>query len=139
MKKCSTCAEEKPLSEYYKNKLSKDGYHGECKPCNRVRAKNWYKNNPTRSKHNRLSKAYGISFDEYTELLKKQNNNCAICSCKLLNNKDTCVDHCHTTSIVRGVLCTNCNILLGQAKDSLEILKSAQKYLQKHAKKFLKK
>jgi hypothetical protein len=132
MKICSNCKINKPLSEYYKNITGKNGLHGECKPCNRIRAKKWYKDNPDRGKHNRLKKAYGISLEQYTEMLKNQNNKCLICDIELFQDKNTCVDHCHTENKVRGILCTNCNILLGQAKDSIEILKSAQKYLEKY-------
>ncbi len=132
MKNCNKCGIEKPLSEYYKNAITKDGHHGECKPCNNARAKKWYKDNPDRGKHNRLKKHYGISFSKYLEMLKDQNNKCLICNCELLQDKNTCIDHCHTTNKVRGVLCTNCNILLGQARDSVDILKSAQTYLEKY-------
>ena len=139
MKKCSTCAANKPLSEFYKNKLTKDGYHGEGKHCNRTRAKNWYKNNPNRSKHNRLKKAYGISFDQYSGMLQNQKGLCAICKVVLANDKNTCVDHNHKTYQIRGILCTHCNFILGHAKDSIKILKSAQKYLQKYDKKAIEK
>jgi len=33
MKKCSKCGIEKPLSEFYKRKASKDGHRGTCKIC----------------------------------------------------------------------------------------------------------
>ena len=36
MKKCNRCGEEKELSEFYKNKGTKDGHLNQCKKCNRV-------------------------------------------------------------------------------------------------------
>jgi hypothetical protein len=134
MKKCNACGKQKPLSEFYKNKITKDGHHGECKPCNKTRATKWYKNNLNRNKNTRLNKSYGISLEQYLQMLEKQENKCAICDIKLTKDRHTCVDHCHSTNKIRGILCTNCNILLGQAKDSIKILKSAQKYLNKYTK-----
>jgi len=59
------------------------------------------------------------------ELLVKQGGLCAICgkSCKLN------VDHCHETNKIRGLLCFNCNLLLGHAKDNISILSNAIEYL----------
>lgn len=41
------------------------------------------------------------------------------------------VDHCHDTGVVRGALCQSCNFLLGNARDSVDVLFSAIKYLVK--------
>ncbi|MFJ2767977.1 endonuclease VII domain-containing protein [Streptomyces sp. NPDC087300] len=41
------------------------------------------------------------------------------------------VDHCHDTGVVRGALCQSCNFLLGNARDSVDVLLSAIKYLVK--------
>jgi hypothetical protein len=35
MKTCNKCHQEKPLSEFYKDKTSKDGHGGRCKECAR--------------------------------------------------------------------------------------------------------
>ena len=40
------------------------------------------------------------------------------------------IDHCHKTGVVRGMLCGNCNFLLGHANDSPEILRKAADYLE---------
>lgn len=40
------------------------------------------------------------------------------------------IDHCHTTGKIRGLLCTNCNNMLGKAKDNVEVLKKAISYLE---------
>lgn len=44
-------------------------------------------------------------------LLKDQNNRCALCRIKLdrVEPRDVCLDHCHVTGNIRGVLCRNCN------------------------------
>jgi hypothetical protein len=44
-------------------------------------------------------------------------------------NEKAHVDHCHASGVVRGLLCGQCNILLGAAKDSIETLFAAADYL----------
>jgi len=46
MKKCYRCGEEKPLSEYHKNKGNVDGYNGVCKSCRNKYLKEWQEKNP---------------------------------------------------------------------------------------------
>lgn len=43
------------------------------------------------------------------------------------------VDHCHTSGVVRGVLCNPCNTMLGRARDKIEVLEAAVEYLKKNA------
>ena len=40
-----------------------------------------------------------------------------------------CLDHCHDTGIIRGFLCTGCNLLIGFAKNSQDILMQCSEYL----------
>ena len=61
-------------------------------------------------------------------MLEKQNHVCAICGNKD-NNKKLAVDHCHTTGVIRGLLCSACNTSLGKFKDSVELLQNAIQYL----------
>lgn len=74
-----------------------------------------------------LKNRYGISEKEYLELLKKQNNKCAICG--EVAKKTLDIDHCHTTDKVRGLLCNNCNRGIGHLKENINILKKAIEYL----------
>ena len=75
---------------------------------------------------------YGITIEDYDNKLKEQNNCCAICkSDKPGGNGDFYVDHNHTTNQVRGLLCQWCNFMIGQSKESPEILRSGIDYLQK--------
>jgi len=68
-------------------------------------------------------------------MLERQNHVCAICheiGFKMNDHVyDTlCVDHCHETGIVRGLLCNNCNRALGLMKDDINRLKNAISYLE---------
>lgn len=42
------------------------------------------------------------------------------------------IDHNHTTREIRGLLCNDCNLILGYAKDSIEILENAIKYIERY-------
>lgn len=74
---------------------------------------------------------YGLSKEDYLQLLEKQNNVCAIClNPETIENSILCVDHCHTTGKVRGLLCRMCNSALGKFGDNLSNLKRAVAYLE---------
>jgi hypothetical protein len=75
---------------------------------------------------------YGITPDEYMQLLSHQNDTCAICGRGSNGKRKLFVDHCHNTGTVRGLLCTKCNTVIGMANDSLEIIRRAVKYLEKY-------
>jgi hypothetical protein len=94
----------------------------------------WRKNNPERVKDYDLQRMYGISYDEYHDLLEQQNGKCSICKNEehvLQKGKPRmlAVDHCHDSGKVRGLLCTNCNKGLGHFKDNIELLEKAIYYL----------
>jgi hypothetical protein len=46
MKPCKKCGVTKPLSEFYKNKLTKDGHINKCKPCRLQEEKDRPKRDP---------------------------------------------------------------------------------------------
>lgn len=50
---------------------------------------------------------------------------------KRTNSKHFCIDHCHITNKVRGLLCHNCNVILGKLNDNIDMCNSIIKYLQK--------
>jgi len=75
---------------------------------------------------------YGITQEDYNNLLLKQNSVCAICKTKEVGGKAYYlhVDHCHKTDKIRGLLCYKCNMMLGYAKDNVKTLEEAVKYLE---------
>ena len=120
-----------------------------CKSCNKehiVTTRNLRNNSSIREcdnfkPHNKLfenkrdgaiRRQYGITLEQYDEMLEEQNYRCAIC-----NNEDEvegrrlAIDHCHTTGVVRGLLCGKCNRGIGLFYDSRELLERAINYLNK--------
>ena len=80
-----------------------------------------------------LKKQYNLTLEQYNEIYKKQNGKCAICDKKHTDgNKRFAVDHDHTTRKIRGLLCQNCNIGLGNFQDNIKYLKKAAKYLKNY-------
>jgi 2-polyprenyl-3-methyl-5-hydroxy-6-metoxy-1,4-benzoquinol methylase len=62
-------------------------------------------------------------------MLYRQQELCAICGEKETKNKALSVDHCHTTSKIRGLLCSKCNVAMGAFNDDIEMLNKVIRYL----------
>jgi len=78
-----------------------------------------------------IERIYGLSEEDYMEKIDGQRNLCAICGTKP-EGKVLCVDHDHKTGNVRGLLCGNCNVGLGNFRDDIKIIESAIEYLKKY-------
>ena len=71
-------------------------------------------------------RAYGISAQDFRGLLEAQGGKCAICRLE----EATCIDHDHTTGMIRGLLCQRCNLQLGTLEKT-EWVAMARAYLGK--------
>lgn len=136
MKTCSKCKTSKPLTEYSHKRPSgrKPGLQPRCKACAIEDSRDWYLANKERAKNTRLLSEYGITLDQYYEMLSLQDNSCLICSSKFsfeTASKRPCVDHCHIHGHVRGILCNECNRGLGYFHDDTKSLAKAIQYLKK--------
>lgn len=75
----------------------------------------------------------GITTDERDRMLVAQGGVCACCGRDAPGSvKGWHVDHDHITGVIRGVLCANCNIALGQVDDNIEHLQKLIDYIRKH-------
>lgn len=104
----------------------------------RKSASNYRKNHPNKILEYKLQTRYKITPQEYNLLLNKQEGKCAICKnyeTAIHNftkkNQKLAVDHCHTTNVVRGLLCMECNRGIGLFHDDISRLTNAIKYLTK--------
>ena len=94
------------------------------------RTKSWYK-----SKDTFLRKTYGISIEDWWEMLLNQDKRCAVCRRKFkIKGKASVntpqVDHHHGTGRVRGLLCRVCNFrILPYFEDRPEIIQNLKDYL----------
>lgn len=135
MKYCKYCNKEVSLSDksHWVRKLSRTNVSGYSEMC-RFRIREYdrtsMKKKPDVYRDRKLKSKFGISLAQYNELLKYQNEVCAICNqkCKVR----LAVDHNHITKEIRGLLCGSCNRAIGSLKvDSLDIklLESAIEYI----------
>lgn len=140
MKRCCACKEHKPLSNFNKNKSTKDGLTKRCVQCSKEYNAIWYSKNETTVKlkrSNYLINQYWPNLTrenalkEYEQLKKSQNNSCAICKDPFIDSKRPDIDHDHETGQVRGLLCNTCNRGIGYLKDSPINILNAYDYLKK--------
>ena len=81
-----------------------------------------------------IRRQYGITLDEYHQMLDEQGHKCAICgNGDEVEGRRLAIDHCHDSGVVRGLLCGKCNRGLGLFYDSAELLKSAIQYLSQYS------
>lgn len=149
---CCSCKVLKPIEQFPLNKTSyNNGRSYRCYECNREAVKKSYKKHRektlirTRERYYRtprekinksyrkwiLSSKFGISIDEYNNLLEIQNGVCAICK-NFNKEKNLAVDHDHETGKIRGLLCSRCNLGIGQFNDNIQLLSDAISYLENY-------
>jgi Recombination endonuclease VII len=138
-KKCTKCDSEKELSEFHEDKRNKDNASSWCKECRKVVRLRRYRENPDRQKENsrrwrranpgwkklyNLKKNYNLTIDQYSAILAKQGNRCAISGEKLgTGNKRAAVDHDHALGQVRGIIQQRFNVAEGHLKTPEDALK----------------
>jgi hypothetical protein len=149
MKECRRCKQNKHESSF--RRASWGGLQSWCKLCESEYQKELYVANPAKHRQRRAnyvakyrdkynasrranrseiyisecSRKYKASKEVIRELLSK--GKCEICG----SVHRLSIDHCHARNQIRGLLCDNCNNLLGRSKDSISILKHAIKYLRR--------
>jgi len=145
LRKCAKCYRYKPLSKFHKDKSKSDGFRKECVDCRSKTSKEYY-NRPERKevvskyieqhrearRRNTLKYMYGLTTENYEQLYLKLNGKCAICGKpeQRKSSSHLCVDHCHKTGKIRGLLCHKCNSGIGKLNDDVELLKKAISYLE---------
>ncbi len=137
-KPCSKCEEVKPITEFNRNAKKMSGYDSHCKVCHRlmpsqhgtarrVSARKWYAAN----KITQRAKVYGISAEQYVEMVARQKGACALCGGPP-TDRGLHIDHDHESGAVRALLCQPCNTGLGHFYDDPGRLRLAIDYLERH-------
>lgn len=112
-------------------KAAEYGRHYRVKYRDRLKARKhaWHAANAAQVRDRRLRATYGISAEDYDARLLAQGGGCAICQNDCPTGRMLAVDHDHATGVVRGLLCTNCNMAVGKMKDDADLLRRAAEYL----------
>lgn len=132
MKVCSKCKVEKPLTAYHKRSNRPCGVRSQCKECYLLYPKELKRRDGYMRDFN--LKKYGLDFEQYSKMFEDQKGCCKICDRHLSEvnsgkKKALCVDHCHKTKKVRGLLCDKCNRAIGLFNDNIKLLNKAINYL----------
>lgn len=133
MKSCRGCQAEKPLSDFPPNRNQKDGVQTRCRVCYKEDRRIYKAANlelvAEQARRSALKKLYGLTVEDYEGMLHAQDSSCAICGHGFSARPH--VDHCHSSGVIRGLLCQNCNLAIGLLKDNPDRCRSAAKYLEK--------
>lgn len=81
-----------------------------------------------RCRNSRIEKIYGVNQEQYSQILLSQDNKCKICFSEY-NKKSFHIDHCHSSGIVRGILCSKCNQAIGLFKENTDVMLRAIEYI----------
>lgn len=143
MKQCGVCKENKDFSQFYPHRKGKNGLSHRCKRCdldaNRKYRKShpekvqqWHKTvRPEKYKAYHIKSRYGLSIDQYQQMLESQYGLCAICrKPETVGSGALSIDHCHDSGSVRGLLCRKCNTAIGQLSNQT-LLQNAIDYLER--------
>lgn len=116
----------KPETIKYKREYSRKYY---AIPENRAKLRK------AEIRHN-LKRWYGITLEEKRQMWRDQKGICKVTNCnkKLDSANESCVDHNHKTGKVRGLICRNCNFIIGHAHEDIKILEGIIEYLKKYDK-----
>ncbi len=154
MKFCSKCERTLDSSAFNRDKHEVDGLSLRCGECNRAYRRSLYAE-PHRKKRinassqsyrntesgqrsrfkSALKSRYGMTVLQYAKMMKAQDDRCDICA-KSFGDGLTApaVDHNHTTTHVRAILCKACNFMLGYAYEEPDVLRSAALYIERFLK-----
>ena len=144
MKRCSICKQYKDETEFAFQNKAENKLVSACKECSNKRqrenrqkdlerirerdrisyqkrkekrvenSRRYRKNNPGKIMDSNLRIKYGITREQYFEMLEEQGYKCAICGKpRELHSRNFAVDHNHKTGKVRGLLCDGCNYGVG--------------------------
>lgn len=136
-KVCPCCKLLRPIDKYHRDRKTKDGHAFVCKGCLSARKRQWRKENPAtahaRERADNLRRK-NLNEEMLAEMWKAQKGLCAICLKGLRRTRlGHAVDHCHVTRRTRGLLCQNCNFMIGHARDDPARLRAAAAYLESYA------
>ena len=127
---CRVSKRESALRSYLKNAEYHRAHAREVRRAKKERDPQAYK---IKASFERRKSKYGITAEEFMDLYEMQNRACAVCLDPLeVFGGKTCIDHDHETDEVRGILCVNCNFMVGHAKDDPDRLTAAAQYLRGH-------
>ncbi len=140
-KPCSKCKKLVILTEFHRSSFQRCGFYPSCKKCRAMMGNRANRDNDKYKYENwkrNIKKAFGLSPEQYYQILYAQNGVCAICKqheTKMRNGSlmRLSVDHDYKTGKIRGLLCGRCNNVLSRVGENLSILQNTIKYIMEYS------
>jgi len=145
MRHCTACRQDRPLTEFVRNRSRPDGLARSCRACAREQQRRWREAHPEEARAasrrqydpakaavwNRaaLLRRYGLTEADVERMKAEQGGRCAICR---EVPRRWVIDHDHATGEVRALLCDPCNRGLGMLGEDPERLRAAAAYVEHH-------
>lgn len=123
-KQCTRCMVMKPITDF--NKLAQ-GFMGRTAYCKACIKETYTPEAASRKRVYRALRKYG---PDAQPLLDRMDSGEGCENCGRLIR--LAIDHCHTSGKVRGLLCSQCNTILGMAQDNPAVLQGLIAYLATH-------
>ena len=123
-----------------RGKHTQQAYYERNKEKLWARSREWAKDNPIREakrlRESHLRRNYGITQQEYEQLVDNQEGLCAICNELPSTYHGLVIDHDHCTiePNCRGLICQSCNTGLARFQEDPNILERAASYLRTYLK-----
>lgn len=129
---CCKCKEYDHVRSYWRDRESKDGLNHLCTPCARIKNTKYYRKEDWVT---RIARSYQLSREQFDALLIQQSGRCAICGVAFMGTHKhrPQIDHNHDTGKNRGLLCLECNLLVGFLERRADKIPMAYAYLQEYA------
>lgn len=132
VKHCGRCNRFLPRTAFSIATGKACGLAGHCRECT---SDKWSRSTPANRFRARAT-LYGISYEQYEEMLDNQADLCAICGqpeTDISRGKlrTLAVDHNHSTGQIRNLLCGRCNKTLGLMNEDPARLRAAADYLER--------
>lgn len=133
-KTCFRCDRTQPLVEFYRHRRMADKRLNKCRTCTKADTAAWRVHNRQHMNdlnHRRYNtRLHGLSVEEY-DALYDGDPTCPGCGrTQERVGRRHAIDHCHTTGKVRGLLCAQCNLAVGNVSDDPTVLRRLAEYLE---------
>lgn len=146
---CSKCKKRLSLGTFNKTKITSKNKLGRQHYCKKCQLK-YSQENPEKWKMYRekvsseqtrkfkLKHKYNITIEDYDRMFEEQHGYCAVCGKSEIEKHQSgtilrlAVDHNHKTGKIRRLVCRSCNLMLGNAKEDINILVKAIEYLKRY-------
>lgn len=123
---CPDCDSVKPIEDFYKCNNTEDGFKSVCAKCSLEKNRFRKKNKLGHFQYENRRYAHKLTIEQVNEVMGISDV-CEICGKKVY----LCIDHCHQTGQIRGLLCQRCNTALAAFGETPELLFKAINYLNK--------